>query len=255
MNNQTNRINKGVITAAGLGIRAHPETIYIPKPMLEIGGKPILQGNIELLRDKLNIKDIYIVINHLGGKIKRYFGNGTACGVKITYLINNRMKDGLLGAVYVAMAHIRKPFVCILGEEVYLNSNHENLRYFMDKKDDFDVICAVLKTNNRELIKKNYSVVIHGERITAIKEKPKRIINNLLGCGTYVFNTNFLNYLEKLKDKSAADKPALMNVVGKLAKNGKNIYAFRLKGEYVNVNTVEDLNKANFLIKSKKANK
>jgi len=244
---QNNQISRGAITAAGLGTRAYPGTACAPKPMFEVDGKPILQAIIELFRDKLKIKDIYIVINYLGGSIKKYFGTGAAYGVRITYLINDSMERGLLGSVCVAAQHIGEPFVCILGDEVYLDSNHEKLRSFMSKKKDFDVICAVLPTKDRGLIKKNYSVTTRGDRIIAVKEKPKRVVNNLLGCGTYVFNTNFLNYLEKFTDKNLADAPALMNIIGKFAKNKKMVYAFRLKGDYVNVNTAQDLGRANLL--------
>ena len=199
MNIAMNKIKVGVIPAAGRGMRAYPRTNFMPKPMFEIEGRPILQRNIELMRDKIGIKEIFITINYMGDSIKEYFGDGERFGVKIKYLINNRMNEGLLGSIYVAIENIKEPFICILGDEVYLDSNHGELQDFINKKKDFDVICAVNRTDNYELIKKNYSVITNGEeKITSITEKPKEVSNNLLGCGTYVFNISFFNYLNKL---------------------------------------------------------
>lgn len=84
-------IKVGVIPAAGKGVRAYPKTNFVPKSMFEIEGKPILQRNIELMRDKIEIKEIFIIINYMGDHIKRYFGDGEVFGVKIKYLINHRM--------------------------------------------------------------------------------------------------------------------------------------------------------------------
>ena len=71
----------GVIAAAGKGRRIHPRSSTVPKVMLEIGGKPLLARNVELLRDALGIRDIHIVIGHLGDQIRAFFGDGTAYGV------------------------------------------------------------------------------------------------------------------------------------------------------------------------------
>lgn len=249
-------IKIGVIPAAGKGMRAYPKTIFVPKCMFEIEGKPILQRNIELIRDKINIKEIFIIINYMGDHIKRYFGDGERFGVKINYLINNRMNEGLLGSIYTAIENIKEPFVCILGDEVYLDSNHEELLDFINKKKDFNVICAVNKTDKPELIKKNYSVITDDDdKIISIIEKPKEVPNNLLGCGTYVFNISFFDYLNELDKKKRDQKFILMELINLLAKESDKVYAFPLKGGYTNVNTVEDLNNINYYIKNKNFDK
>ena len=246
-----NKIKTGVIPAAGRGMRAYPKTNIMPKPMFEIEGKPILQRNIELMRDKLDIKNIFIVVNYMGDSIKRYFGNGNRFGVNITYITNKRINEGLLGSIYCALESVKNPFVCILGDEVYLDSNHNELKEFIKKRDDFDVICSVKRTDNPDLIKKNYSVEVNKERITSITEKPKHIVNDLLGCGTYVFNAKFFDYLKELERKNPESKPALMTLIGNMAREKGKVYSFELKGDYINVNTVEDLNTTNYFIRSK----
>lgn len=247
----TKGISVAVIPAAGKGMRSYPRTTYMPKVMFEIEGKPILQRNIEILRDKLGVKEIFIVINYLGSSIKRYFGNGGKFGVRITYLRNDIMQDGPLRSIYVAKDYIKEPFIVVLGDEVYVDSNHEELTQFIDKKKDFDIICAVKKTDNIDLIKKNYSVDLENERITAIKEKPRNVTNDLLGCGTYIFSPKFFNYVSEIARRNTGKKFILMKFINKMINEGKKAYAFPLKGGYINVNSVEDLNMANYTIKSK----
>jgi len=249
------KIKVGVIPAAGRGMRAYPKTNIVPKPMFEIEGKPILQRNIEVMRDKLNIKNIFIVVNYRGDSIKKYFGNGDKFGVNITYITNNRMNEGLLGSIYCALESVKNPFVCILGDEVYLDSNHNELKEFVNRNSDFDVICAIKRTDNPELIKKNYSVEVNKGRIISLTEKPKEVKNDLLGCGTYVFNVKFFDYLKELEKKNPESKPALMTIIGDMASEGKGVYSFELKGDYINVNTVEDLNTTSYFIRSKNFDK
>ena len=72
----------GVIPAAGRGTRAYPYTKRIPKAMLKINGKPLLYSTICIMRDKLNINEIYIIVSKLGQVIKEYFGDGSSMNVK-----------------------------------------------------------------------------------------------------------------------------------------------------------------------------
>ena len=76
---------KAVILAAGVGSRLGSVTKTIPKPMIEIHGKPILLHNINLCR-KANVTDIYINLHHLPNVIKDYFGDGSQKGINIKYV-------------------------------------------------------------------------------------------------------------------------------------------------------------------------
>lgn len=80
----TGRITKGMILAAGLGTRLRPLTYKIPKPLIEAGGKKIIEYNLELFV-KAGIRDIIINIHYLPEQIKRALGDGSKYGVRITY--------------------------------------------------------------------------------------------------------------------------------------------------------------------------
>ena len=75
---------KTVIMAGGMGKRIQSVRSDVPKPMIEISGKPILLYQIENLK-ACGLKDITLVIGHLGNVIKEYFGDGSKFGVKISY--------------------------------------------------------------------------------------------------------------------------------------------------------------------------
>lgn len=80
-----NNIGKAVILAGGQGIKMRPLTYELPKPLIPVKGKPILEYIIELLRSN-EIRDIIIIVGPLKEKIKQYFGDGSKYGVKINYI-------------------------------------------------------------------------------------------------------------------------------------------------------------------------
>jgi len=236
-----NRI--GVIPAAGRGVRIYPKTRTVPKVMLEIGGKPIIQRNIELMRDKLGVKEIYIAVNYLGNAIKSYFGDGSKFGVRITYVLNDDMGKGLVNSIYVMREHVKTKFFVILGDEVYVDSNHEELARMYGSK--FDAVIGVKKAKNALEIKKNYSVEIAGKRVVSLVEKPEKITNDYAGCGTYVFSPKIFEYIEKTPASKRSGIVELTDVINMMAKDGE-VIPFFLAGDYINVNTPEDLNYANY---------
>jgi len=243
-------IKVGVLHAGGKGTRAYPKTEWVPKVMLEVEGKPILQRNLEILRDKLNIRELIVVIGYKGGMVKKYFGDGSKFGVRIRYVNDTEMK-GLAHATYLLRDYIKEPFIMILGDEIYIGSNHEEINAELNKFKDFMAICGINKTVNSELIKKNYSVEIKNSRIKRIIEKPKIVTNNFLGCGSYILTPKFFDFIYKTPKSQRTGRIELMEVIDKIAREEDKVYPFFLKGDYININNVEDLNTANYVIRDK----
>src|SRR5262249_22256537 len=133
----------GVIAAAGKGRRIHPRSSTVPKVMLEIAGKALLVRNVELLRDALGIRDIFIVIGYLGEQIRQHFGDGSAFGVRIQYVENPDVDSGLGTALLVIEPHVQEPFALVLGDELYLETNHPTLR---DMAEGYTAVCAMQET-------------------------------------------------------------------------------------------------------------
>lgn len=241
-------IKIGLIPAAGAGVRAYPATNYMPKVMLEIGGKALILRNIEIMRDKLGLRDIYVIVGYMGEAVKSFLGDGSSFGVKITYLDCPQHEVGLARGVLLAREKIREDFVVVLGDEVYLNSNHEALKDF--KKDGYSAVCGLMRTDDSSLISKNYTARIEGGRILELKEKPGQIENDILGCGTYVFTPDIFNAIENTRPSKISGKVELTDAINYLAKENKAVYPFFLNGTYFNINSVEDYNQANFIYRS-----
>lgn len=247
MAKNTANVDIGLIPVAGEGVRAYPSSLKIPKTLFDIGGKSLLQRNLEIMRDKIGIKKVYIIIGHLGEIIRRKFGNGESMGMEIQYIECKNIKAGLAKGIYLARDYIKSNFVVILGDEFYLNSNHEELRIFPDK--DYDAICGVKITGNHELIRKNYSVRIKNNRVVSLKEKPSIIENPFLGCGTYVFTPRIFEYIEKTKPSHLTKRVELTDVIDNMARNKSKVYPLLLKGEYSNINTFGDLNASTYIFR------
>lgn len=231
----------GLIPAAGKGRRARPYTSDRPKCLLEIDGVPNIERNIAIMRDQLRIKDVYVVVGHLGEMIRETLGDGSRLGVRIHFLQNDDLDKGLAHSVFLAREHIRDDFCMILSDECYVNSNHAAL---LDAGTaGATATCAVMRVDDRELISRNYSVALEGDRIVEIIEKPGEVSNDLLGTGTVLFTPAIFDTLERA---FAAGGPVdLMTTIGGLCADGR-VRAFALTGTYVNINDRDSLNLAKY---------
>jgi len=241
-------VKVGLIPAAGAGVRAYPTTNYIPKVMLEIAGKPIILRNIEIMRDKIGIKDIYVITGYMGETIRHFLGDGSNFGVDISYIDCRDPSIGLARGVALAREKIRENFVTMLGDEVYIDSHHEAVKDFA--KSDYSAVCGVLHTNDFNMIAKNYTVTIKDGRIVDLKEKPQRIRSGILGCGTYIFTPEIFDAIERTAPSQKSGKVELTDAINTLVKDGKAAYPLYLDGLYYNINSAEDYNYINYVYRS-----
>lgn len=194
----------GIIPAAGKGVRARPYTSLVPKGMLQIAGKPNLERIICLMRDSLQIEEIYIVVGYLGQTVKDYFRDGSVLGVKLHYIDNMELDKGLAWSILLAGKEIDSPCCVMLSDECYVGSNHQALLEF--PFESHLATCTVMQVDDVEFIKRNYSVVMEGSVVSHLIEKPGDPQNNLLGCGTFVMNPDSLKNLQT----NSSDQPVAM---------------------------------------------
>lgn len=230
-----------LIPAAGRGVRMYPLTKKKPKAMLTIDGTPILQYNLKILRDHLNVKDVYVVIGEHGEQIKEYFNDGSDFNLNITYIVQEKRK-GIGHAVGLGEEYIDSPFFVILGDEMYINTNHGDMLSMVNK--DFSAICAFKKTVSKESIKKNYTAEIKGDKVLSLTEKPETPVTDVMGVGTYAFDPVVFEYIKKTHPSPLRNEIEITDVINNMAKAGLNVYAFFLKGYYRNINTIKDLHAA-----------
>ena len=240
-------ITRAVIPAAGRGMRAYPKTSRVPKVLLEIDGKPLIVRNIELLRDKLGIRDITVIIGSLGHQIEARLGNGRTLGVDLRYVQCTDPAIGLARGMLLLKEQMREPFVTMLGDELYLNSDHERLLEVVNLK--WSAICGILRTNDLHQIKRNYGVVVEGGRIRGLMEKPERVENNWLGCGTYVFTPDLFPAIEDTPPSPRSGRVELIDSIDRLARREPGVLPVYLAGSYFNINTVDDYNYAQYRVR------
>ena len=108
---------KAVILAGGLGTRLQPYTTFIPKPMLPLGDKPLLEHLISWLK-KNGVKSIVLCVSYLRKSIEDYFEDGERFGVSIEYAVANKPL-ATAGQLKTAEQFIDDTFVCVYGDSIF----------------------------------------------------------------------------------------------------------------------------------------
>ena len=249
-------MKNAVVLAGGKGIRLQPLNEDLPKPMIPVGGKPILEHIVTMLK-RLGFGKIYIVVGYKKELIQEHFGNGGKFGLSITYLenkfIDNKVKCGLSDAVLLLEGVINEPFMTILGDEIYVNTRHaEMLKMFEGAGSACECMLAVNTAQDPGSIKKNYTVKVDGQwNVTDLVEKPEIPFNNFIGCGTYLFRQSVFEYIKKTRVSEKSCRKELADTMKLMVADGKTVKAFPIEGKYLNINYKEDLAAAEELLKLK----
>jgi glucose-1-phosphate thymidylyltransferase len=254
------KVKNAVVLAGGKGIRLQALAEDVPKPMMIVGGKPILEHVVTMLK-RLGFEKVFIVVGYKKELIQQYFGSGEKFGLKITYLentfIDDKIKCGLSDAVLLLEGRIFEPFLTILGDEIYIDTKHGGMiREFEDRPESCECMVAVSKTDDVEAIKKNYTVDIDTHwRVVDLVEKPEKPFNNLIGCGTYIFKPSIFPYIRMTKVSARSGRKELADTMKAMVKDGKTVKAFTIGGKYVNINYPQDLIKAENYLREQKNGK
>jgi dTDP-glucose pyrophosphorylase len=217
--------------------------------MLDVDGVPNLQRNVELLRDQLGIRDLRIVVGHHAEVIRRHFGDGDRFGVAITYVENLRVDLELPYSVYLAGRGIDGPCVMLLADECYVGSNHAELLTAADPT--ADVVCGQIVAEYAKQIRKNYVAVLRDGLIVDLIEKPTHPIGRMMGVGTYLLQPATFRRLEAAYAGGDDQGPRDWTTwLAGLARSGVRMVPFQLRGRYVNINSRDDLNTANYLVRN-----
>lgn len=232
----------GIIPAAGSGIRARPYTYEVHKGMFLIDGKPNIERHVDLMRDEAGIEEIVIVLGYMAGSIQEYFGDGSDFGVRITYVENQHLDKGWAWSVLLAKPYMagRRGLV-MLADEFYLNTNLGEIIDFDNER--FTTVLPVKPVEDRELIKKNFSVDRDGERIIRLVENPISTPNDLLGMASFVIHPEVLVKLEEAY-QSGRTSLDFITFVDDLIRDGHEVAAFDLEGDYLNLNDVTSMEAA-----------
>jgi mannose-1-phosphate guanylyltransferase len=182
---------KAVILAGGLGTRLQPYTAFLPKPMLPLGEKPILEYLIEWVK-KNGIKSIVLCVSYLRKTIEDYFGDGEKFGVKIEYAISNKPL-ATAGQLKTAEKYIDDSFVCIYGDSIFEFNLRNMIKQHLKKKSFVTISLNEYKNNLP------YGVIETSKngKVVSWNEKPEIKANINMGC--YVMESKVFSLIPKNK--------------------------------------------------------
>jgi mannose-1-phosphate guanylyltransferase len=180
---------KAIILAGGLGTRLQPYTFFIPKPMLPLGNKPLLEHIIEWLKnDENNIDHIIICVSYLHRTIEDYFEDGSRLGIKIEYARSDRPL-ATAGQLMTAKKFIDDTFVCVYGDSIYEFS----LREMIKEHERLDAFISMALLSYKTRLKYGFIDINGNNRVTAWNEKPE--IKGLINIGCYVMEPEFIDMI------------------------------------------------------------
>ena len=223
--------NLVVIMAGGLGSRLGELTKDIPKPMLNVGNKPMIQHLVEQFRDQ-GFRRFVFCLNYKKEAVIEYFGNGDEFGVKIDYLIEEQ-RMGTAGALSLMSKIPETPFF-VINADVLTNVDFNALLTSHIKNNSMATMC-VRKFEQQV----PYGVIITDDtsRITGITEKPSYSFN--INAGVYVLSPKILSSVPK---DEFFDMPTLFE---QLISNELLCSTFNVNDYWLDIGRKADFYKAN----------
>ena len=218
-----------VLMAGGLGSRLRPLTDDCPKPLLQIGGKPLLETILQQLIE-YGFHKFYISVNYKSEMVKEYFGKGERWGVTIRYLEENK-RLGTAGCLSLLPETPDKPLIVMNGDLLTkLNFGH----LIETHLDSAAEATMCVRTYEHHV---PYGVVeLEGERITMLKEKP--VQRFFVNAGIYVLDPDVVGHIPKDQFFD------ITQLFDELSQQNRNVSAFPIHEYWMDIGRMEDFENA-----------
>ena len=234
------KIDQAVLLAAGRGTRMRELTADLPKPMIEVRGKPVLQHIVEGLRDA-GVGKFLIVVGYRAEAVQNFFGDGSRYKIDIHYTTQVR-QDGTGRVVELAKNFVGDAaFVLGYGDILVDSVNYKRV---VDLADDVEALISVTRGED---VSKGGAVFVN-ERMELVdlreKTKPGELTSPWYNAGLYAFRPSIFDFTAKLKP-SPRGEFELTDAIRELAQSGKIVKALELAGEWADVRDPEILARLN----------
>lgn len=245
------KIDRAVILAAGRGTRMRELTAEVPKPMIEVRGKPVLEHIIEGLRDA-GIRQDLIVVGYRADAVRNFFRNGLRYNIAIQYAIQT-VQDGTGRVVDLARNFIGdRPFILSYGDILVDSVNYKRVAELPGNVE------AVITVTRGEDVSKGGAVFVNDQmELMDIREKVQPVAGNgdadsrdrsqlqpFYNAGLYAFRPSIFDFTRKLKP-SPRGEYELTDAIRDLARSGKKVQALELTGQWADVRDPEILARLN----------
>lgn len=218
-----------VIMAGGRGERLKPLTDTLPKPLLQVGGLPIIEHNINRLKN-FGIEDIWISVKYLGQSIKEYLGDGTSKAINIKY-VEEENALGTIGAVSL-VEDLMHDHILVMNSDLLTNINYEDFfLFYHEQSADIAVACIPYKVNVP------YAVMeTQGNLVVNLREKPT--YTHYSNAGIYIIKKSILDLIPRGDFFNATD------LMEKVIHSGGKVAAYPLIGYWLDIGRHDDYLKA-----------
>ncbi len=226
---------QAVVMAGGEGSRLRPLTIGRPKPMLPVANKTVLAHTLDLLR-RSGFKDVIITLQYMASAIEDYFGDGSAYGLRIRYVVEETPL-GTAGGVRNARRYLDQPFLVISGDAM----TNFNLRRLVEFHKERQALATIVLHHVTEPL--DYGVVVTDDegRIVRFQEKPTwgELASDTVNTGIYLFEPEVLDEIppDQPYDWGTQVFPALLN-------KGAALYGYIASGYWCDVGNFSEYRRA-----------
>lgn len=234
------QITKAVLLAAGRGTRMRELTNELPKPMIAVRGKPILQHIVEGLR-AAGVGQFLIVIGYRAEVVRQHFGNGSALRVAIEYA-TQLVQDGTGRVVGLARDFAgEEPFILSYGDILVDPAN-----YFRLVRPESETEAIVTVKGDEDVSKGGAVLVNQRFEVVDVREKPLagEPTSRWYNAGIYSFRPSIFEFTAKL-EPSPRGEYELTDAIRGLAHSGRKVQALELSGEWADVRDPEVLARLN----------
>src|ERR1700677_1431902 len=221
-------VTKAVLLAAGKGTRMRELTQELPKPMIEVRGKPILLHIVEGLRDA-GITHFLIIVGWRADVVQSFFGDGSPLGIRVQYETQVE-QDGPGRVVELARAFCKNdPFVLSYGDILVDPANYRSLASL---DENAEAVISV-KYNPGEIAKGGAVFVNEDFEMTDLREKPApgEPTSPWYNAGVYAFRPSIFEFTARL-EKSPRGEYELTDAIRALALSGRRVQALELTGDW-----------------------
>jgi len=236
----TTKIDKAVVLAAGRGTRMRELTVDLPKPMIDVRGKPVLQHIVEGLRDA-GVRRVLLIVGYHAETVRNFFGDGRHHNVDIEYTMQT-VQDGTGRVVDLARNFTGgSPFILSYGDILISPVNYKHV---VDLPNNLEAIITV--TRGEDVSKGGAVFVNEQMELVDLREKPKpgESTSQWYNAGLYAFRPSIFEFIARLKP-SPRGEYELTDAVRDLARSGKKVKALELSGEWADVRDPEVLARLN----------
>lgn len=234
---------KGVILAGGKGTRLRPLTCNLPKPMLPLLNKPVMEYSLELLK-KHGIQEIAVTVQYMSSAIRNYFGDGSKWGVKIFYF-EDAPPLGTAGSIKQAEDFLDEPFVVISGDAL----TDFNLSKGMDFHTSEHRLVTIFQKEVSDPL--NFGLVVTNDagRVVKYIEKPNwnEVVSNTVNTGIYMMDPEIFSYMKPntFHDFSHDIFPLLLE-------RNERVYGYLSDGYWLDIGAFPQYRQAHFDLLAKK---